>query len=370
MKPSILIVSWRTGADYAGSEIFWTQFILSYSQKYRFGLFFPQPAKELYLLNQLKKLDTRLYLQNRLPAHYEQAIPQPYHLALDYAVQDLVPDLIWVNLNSQFPHNFLAVYPWLKRVPRIIMVQAVVPQLKTDGRDMVSIQHFYKTAKFATFCTERNRFDAEVALKIPLNNSLVIGNFVNAEEYSPMPHKPEKERWKISCVARYETQAKGQQILLKALASEELINLPWQLNLVGAGPDEIQLKKLADDLGIKDRIAFFETSNVRQTLNRTDLFVLPSNWEGLSFALLEAMACSVPCAVSEVAGQDAVVMDAECGWTFKPNDLESLVKSLGEAYRHREKYSDLGQNGRNYVINNYSREQILNSMNKAILSMI
>lgn len=370
MKPSILIVSWRTGADYAGSEIFWSSYILEYSQKYRFGLFYPQPVRPLKILEDLEKAGTRLYLQKRLSPEEELYRPHPYHRAIGDAIRELQPHMVWNNLNSQLMHSFLADYPWPPEIARLIMVQAVAPHLPVEVRNLPAIHRFYETSDMCTFCTEQNLQDARKAVRTDMPNSSVIGNFVDTSRFTPPLDKIKNDHWQLSCVARYETKAKGQTLLLKALSSKDLIRLPWRLNLVGAGPDEEQLKQLVRNQKMEERVAFFETDDVEHLLHQTDLFVLPSNWEGLSFALLEAMSSGLPCVVSRVAGQDALVKAAGCGWSFEANDQHALIASLAQAFERRDKAAEMGLKGRTYVQGHFNKKNILGKMDMTVQYLI
>jgi glycosyltransferase involved in cell wall biosynthesis len=94
---------------------------------------------------------------------------------------------------------------------------------------------------------------------------------------------------------------KGQDWLLRAAADLCGAGLDLQLVLVGTGPDESRLRRLAEELGISGRVAW--QGYVRQAsrlLRAFDAVVVPSHYEGLSYSLLEALAAGVPLVASDI----------------------------------------------------------------------
>ena len=95
------------------------------------------------------------------------------------------------------------------------------------------------------------------------------------------------------------SRQKNQAVLLRALAR---IKRPWRLSILGEGPEEKPLQRLAASLGILPRVQFLGTvPDARAFLQQADVFCFPSRWEGQSLALLEAAACGVPIIASELA---------------------------------------------------------------------
>jgi glycosyltransferase involved in cell wall biosynthesis len=122
------------------------------------------------------------------------------------------------------------------------------------------------------------------------------------------------------------------------------------LLVLGSGSEEGVLKHKANEgvLFIGDKL------DVVPYLQASDLFVLPSIAEGLSNALLEALACGLPAIASSVGGTPDVIIHKETGWLVPPDDpavlREAIITLLGdEKLQHR-----LRRQARNHVVNNYS----------------
>ena len=88
--------------------------------------------------------------------------------------------------------------------------------------------------------------------------------------------------------------AKGQDLLLQTLALPEWWDRPVELNLYGAGGHEPALRRLARMLQVKNVHFRGHVNNVRAIWEQNHLLVLPSRYEGLPLALVEAMWCGRP----------------------------------------------------------------------------
>jgi len=122
---------------------------------------------------------------------------------------------------------------------------------------------------------------------------------------------------------------KGLDTLLEALGG--LKNLPWQLTLVGDGPQRPLLAKRAQELGLEDRIVFTgwqPRQALPQLYREANLFILPSRHEGMPNALLEAMSSGLPAIASRIAGNEELVQDGRTGLLFPAEDIVALREAL------------------------------------------
>jgi glycosyltransferase involved in cell wall biosynthesis len=86
-----------------------------------------------------------------------------------------------------------------------------------------------------------------------------------------------------------------------------------------------------------------------EILSVTDIFVLPSLWEGMSIALLEAMASGVPVIATNVGSNPEVVTNGINGFIVPPKDSKSLADKMGELLVDSRKATDMGFQGRTIV---------------------
>lgn len=148
----------------------------------------------------------------------------------------------------------------------------------------------------AAISEDVKRYVAE-DLRVSPKRISVIPNGIETAGIVMRAREPFHETPRFIVVGRIETQ-KGHGILLRALKH---VPPPWQLSIVGTGSKERDIKELAEELGLASRIYFLgDRSDVRDLLAESDLFLFPSQWEGMGLALLEAMAAQVPVLASDL----------------------------------------------------------------------
>lgn len=152
-------------------------------------------------------------------------------------------------------------------------------------------------------------------------------------------------------------EQKGLDILLNAF--RQLVGRKatgeTRLQLVGDGPLRDYLQDLAYRLGIARLVEFSgQTDQVIGHLQQADIFVLPSRAEGISNALLEAMACGLPAVVSDVPGNWDVVEHEKNGLLFTGENPESLAQALVSLLEQRDLREFLGRAARQTVEERYS----------------
>ncbi len=131
----------------------------------------------------------------------------------------------------------------------------------------------------------------------------------------------------VLSVARF-TPQKGYDLLVAA-AEQVLATRPrTQFLLVGNGPEQASIQALIDDRQLGDKVRMLGArSDVPDLLAASDLFVLPSHFEGLSLALLEAMAASVP-VVATAIGSTVEALGADYQHLVPPNDPAALSAAI------------------------------------------
>ncbi len=128
----------------------------------------------------------------------------------------------------------------------------------------------------------------------------------------------------ILCVANLKSY-KGHRFLLDAVARLHDRNLPCTLVLVGEGPERRALEEQAAQLKIDVRLLGTRT-DVEALLARADVAVLPSLHEGMSNAVMEAMATGLPVVATEVGGTRELLRGH--GVLVPPSDSEALADGL------------------------------------------
>lgn len=96
--------------------------------------------------------------------------------------------------------------------------------------------------------------------------------------------------------------------------------------VVGGGPLESDIRRRVSEMGLDERVILLgERLDVPRLLVASDMFVLPSAWEGLPITILEVMAASVPCVATDVGGVAEVLADGHNGFVVPPHDPRALA---------------------------------------------
>jgi glycosyltransferase involved in cell wall biosynthesis len=172
--------------------------------------------------------------------------------------------------------------------------------------------------------------------------------------------RPSRESLVIGYIGRLVPE-KGIDVLLEAVAP---LKGPWELRILGSGPDEERLEKMAQWLGILPRVTFdlpVPSTQMPYYYAGLDVLVLPSrtrpNWkEQFGRVLIEAMACGVIVIGARSGAIAEVIGDA--GLTFAEGDPSDLRMQLQKILEDPELRQSLALKGRQRVIENYTQEQI------------
>lgn len=130
--------------------------------------------------------------------------------------------------------------------------------------------------------------------------------------------------------------------------------------ICGKGPEEVNLKKLAENLGVDKQVHFLGFRNdIKELLKASDTFLFTSKQEGLARSLMEAMASKIPCVVSKIRGNTELIVNNENGFLCSGlddyvNAIIKIMQSPDLAYKFKEKSSK--------HLNNFSIEKVIDCL--------
>jgi glycosyltransferase involved in cell wall biosynthesis len=206
----------------------------------------------------------------------------------------------------------------------------------------------------------------------------VIPNAVDTERFHPAaPGERERIRVRlgfaataplVGCVANLRP-VKGHEVLLDAFAAA-CAHLPEaRLALIGEGPAEASLRERARALGILDRLHFLGLrDDVPDLLRAFDAAVSASHSEGLSNALLEAMASGLPTVATSVGGNTELLEDGLLGTLVPPGDPAAMAIALRDLLTSPDRCRRLGAAARDRVRSRNSPDSVLDAWYRVIES--
>ncbi len=135
---------------------------------------------------------------------------------------------------------------------------------------------------------------------------------------------------------------KNNKIIISAMS--ELNKDEIYYILCGTGETKEDLKKQADAAGLSEKVIFLGYRNdINELYKAADCFVMPSLREGLSRAIMEAMASGLPCIVSRIRGNVDILDNEQGGYLVLPNDVHGFVdsiRSIADNYKTRKEMSE------------------------------
>jgi glycosyltransferase involved in cell wall biosynthesis len=155
-------------------------------------------------------------------------------------------------------------------------------------------------------------------------------------------------------------KGKGVHILLEAFASVICEYPDVRLTIVGSGPLELDLKRLADQMGLTPYVDFLgrrKHDELPTIMHEADLFVFPSLSEATPRAVLEAMAMELPVVATRVGGIPEMIEEGVTGVLVRPASTAELAAAIVRIFRHPEWAERAGRLARQRVLEGYTLEQ-------------
>lgn len=188
---------------------------------------------------------------------------------------------------------------------------------------------------------------------LPDDRVTVIPNYVDTTCFAPVP-TARKIHGRVCFVGRL-TAVKNLNLLIQAVAPLPGVSLV----LIGEGEQKGPLKALAEVSEAKVQfLGRLDNQQLPLEIIRSEVFVLPSKFEGHPKALIEAMACGTAVIGTDVEGINSVIQHAETGWLCQPT-VEGLRQAITYLLANPAERDRLGRQARQYVLENFALEKII-----------
>jgi len=162
----------------------------------------------------------------------------------------------------------------------------------------------------------------------------------------------------IGSVATLE-ERKGHRFLLEAATLLKREGIRANYRIAGEGGERESLQKMVLESGLRDEVVFMGfVSDIPGFLSEIDLFVLPSVYEGLGVAVLEAMAAGKPIAASRVGGVPELIEDQVTGLLVPPKNPSALARAISRLLSDKAFARQLAERAREQVRRRFTVEQM------------
>jgi glycosyltransferase involved in cell wall biosynthesis len=284
----------------------------------------------------------------------------------------LRPALIHFVLASPRRCAETVIAAWLARVPRRLATFQLVTPVPRFGRTIGALRALnrrlqYRTLHHGIAVSAGNRRLLVEQYGFPAARLALIPNAVDIERFRPRDRDSTlRAAWGVppgtpllGVVGRLSRQ-KGHQVLFEALPQIWAAHPDAHVALIGAGELESDLRAQAMQVDQHERVHFVgQQEQMPEALATLDLFVLPSLYEGLSFAVLEAMAMERTIVATAVDGTAEAIESEHNGILVPPGAPGPLAAAIVRLLGDPPLRAQLGQAARAAVVAHFDQQQML-----------
>lgn len=220
-----------------------------------------------------------------------------------------------------------------------------------------------KAYSYARFLLFSNPQAEERCIRLGLidnkDKSRIIGHAVDTECFKPLKTQKHKNTILLSVGGLY--KIKGHHLIIEALA--KLIEKGYksaELWIVGEGYYKNSLIRLSKRLGIENNVKFLgkkSHAELARIYNESDIFVL-ANYQEITPAVNEAMACGKPVVAMACGGSDLVIPSEKYGLITKRFNVNEMADKILYLIENKEKAKIMAKRAREHIIKNFSIEKV------------
>ena len=282
----------------------------------------------------IKTLDEKEKRVNKLTKNYKR------YVSMKNYIKEYNPDIIISFLPVP---SFIAILANKRKVPIIVADRNDPKEEYASKIYNMLMKLLYKKANGFVFQTkEQKEYFSEVIQK----KSTIILNPVK-EEFLKTTGEKEKENVIVS-VARLEEQ-KNYEMLINAFSKVNKKHDEYKLKILGDGILREKLEQQIKSLNLEDDVLLYGIcDNVKEELEKSKIFVLSSNYEGMPNALIEAMVLGMPVVSTDCpcGGPRELIQDNINGILVKVNDEKALAEKIIYLIENNEFADGLGKNAK------------------------
>ena len=256
-----------------------------------------------------------------------------------------------------YPNFMVSIAGKILRIPSI-MSERGDPKWTFNGSKVMTF--FLKVINMCTggvFQTEGAKSLYGKRLK---ENGIVIANPIFIEGEVPSVKQSEREKTVVS-VGRLDNFQKRYDVMVDAFEIFSKKHPEYILKLYGKGMDEEKIALWVKEKGLEEKVKFMGlTTKPMEDTARDGMFLITSDFEGISNSLLEAMAVGLPCVSTDhtPGGARLLITDHENGLLAPVEDVAGLAEAMCEFAENYELAEKCGNNAKD-VINRFAPERII-----------
>lgn len=285
----------------------------------------------------------------------------------------ILKKMMWLrkHINSERPNVVIAFMLEVYCVTLASLIGVSVPVISSERID----PHFFGRAKGLLRWLLLRRTTHLVVQTVRIKDfysaklqsrTTIIPNPVTDKVFSLTPTLKQK---RIIAVGRLAYQ-KNYPMMFRAFAKVHHDFPDWQLVVYGNGPQKDEIRGVIERLGMEGHIILAgKSDHVVEEMNKSSLFVMSSDYEGMSNALLEAVCVGLPVISTDVSGAKDLITDGVNGYIVPVGNERVLTLALSSILSSPEKMDEMGRQSK-ALAPRFREEQIVGQWEELIKSVV
>ena len=188
-----------------------------------------------------------------------------------------------------------------------------------------------------------------------IHNGIDTKSFL--EKDFELVHLKQKSAIVLGALGRLEPQKNFEFFIPVALELKKR-GIPFEFIIGGKGSQESMLKSLVNKNNLTDFFQFLGfLDNPKDLLMSSDIFLLPSLWEGFGYVIIEASLCELPLIAFDVSS-NCEVINENTGYLTPPHNVEAFCDKIAYLYNHPKVRKNIGKAGRSFVEDHFEYVKI------------
>lgn len=345
--PKVAFTTTMEGIRWGGSEELWSQTALLLAKQGHEVVvnvqWWPDPARRV---KDLQEAGCRMEFRHlERPGIMQRIVKKAAHKAgvkEENWLDRQKPDLLVISQGDTYQGVASAEQCRQRKIPYVLIAQAASEHWWPEDAVASQAAKCYQDAAAVYFVSGRNLSLVSTQLAVPFTNASVVRNPFNVAYDTSLAWPEPQEGLRFACVGRLEPSAKGQDILFEVLRQEKWQTRPLSVTLFGDGPNRHVLEKLQQQYGLKNVNFGGFVEDITEVWRNHHALVLASRYEGLPLAVVEAMLCSRPAIVTDVAGNSELVKEGVTGFLADYPAPHSLDAAMERAWQSRQNLQSIG----------------------------
>lgn len=348
----ILFIPTNTWSPWGGSEFLWAQLATIFHEN--------NYDTSIYIKKWLTMPPELASLTSTIPTRFQPYVINDWHKGLLRLAGIEYPERAYKGIAKIRP-DFAIISQgvnldgliWMKvccdlGIPYVTISQAVQDFHWIDEATVLQLRTGYAGARANYFVSLANKLQTEKQIGDDVPHAEVIFNPFNVD-YNQVPVYPEDDILQLACVARYDFYSKGQDILLETLNQKKWRERPLMINFYGKGFNEFIMRELIRRWGLSGITSLKGHVDPAEIWKTNHALILPSRYEGLPLALVEALLSARTAIVTDVSGNGEVLVDNVTGFLARACTCEMLDEAMERAWTVRKQWKHIGEAAREHV---------------------